>query len=448
MPFTITQKKTIPYVEQITEFYCGPASALMMLGFLGVLVANTEDEKKDHQDVLFERADKINWGKSLEDEAPEDWEDWVTTPQEMVNMLHFADSDAQQVNLWIQYFASGGPDNNRGNFLAALRAITKDETEKPPAAVPVHNYSHWVVLAQYAENATADGQVFKSFSGKDPIYYNNETATNSAESSSYQGTINLADNPLNFEPQANLLLIRETENDDSVDNAVIRRAIVVNPAAPINLPPNPISPAAAPKVALQRLKEFGVTTPCLSGTHLNGTVPGIPFRVKRLDRPDGARDYYLIGMQNANSKENRMLVRLDILTGSYLDSLTIPPTKYLLDKPRLDVDLVEHVKSLIDFYQRSPKTRQRWKDALQRVFASSETVLVWRPCEESPSAFYPFYEIKENNRTLFYVRIDGQIFYHLSTMCKPQSQPLPSPQPILQPLPQPIAPPIPQPPLP
>ncbi len=408
MPFTLTQKKTIPYAEQITNWYCGPACALMVLGFLGIRVANTDAEKENHQNDLFDMADKGSSGDPIGD-APEDWEDWPTTPQEMVYMLNHDENDEQQTKLWINYFASGGIDDNRGNFLAALRAITKDETEKPPTIVPVHSNSHWVVLAQYAENTTANGQISKSFSGKDPIYYKNET-TNKDGSNSFQGTINIADDPLNFEPQVNLLLIKQSDITDSVTNAIIRQRPALIPPAPINLPANPISLETAPRVALQKLKEFGVTTPCLSGMSLNGTAPGTPFRVKRLDRPDGKRDYYLIGMQESASKENRMLVRLDVVTGAYLDSLSIPPTRYLLNKPRQDVALVESVKRQIAFYQPTLKTRQRWMDALQQTLASPEATLVWRPCEESLSAFYPFYDVKENNKTLFYVRIDGQIF--------------------------------------
>jgi hypothetical protein len=435
MPSTLTQKREIPYTKQAKFDYCGPACALMVLSYLGELVAETEIEKETHQHTLFDIADKLNNPNdplnNVDEEILEEWAGWTTTPQEMVNMLHTAPQGTGNIlitafskaNIWVNYFATAeDTDQNRGNFLAALRAITKDETEKPPAIVPVHDWSHWVVLSQYAENTTQDGKVFKSFVGHDPI---SESAKIEKEdgSYSYQGIINLADNPLNFESQTNFLLVQDTNNQN---NAILRPAAATHPAAPIDLPPNPIALAAAQSIAKQRLKEFGVTNPCLSGRHLSRTVPGVPYHVKRLDRPDGTRDYYLIGMQNEASKENRLLLRLDILTGSYLDSLTIPPTRYLLDKPRYDAVLIERTKKQLNPRQPLiPNAKQRWINAFERTLVNLDAPLVWRPCKESPSAFYPFFDVKENNTTLFYVRIDGKVFPALTPLLKPPSLPLP-----------------------
>lgn len=126
-------------------------------------------------------------------------------------------------------------------------------------------------------------------------------------------------------------------------------------------------------------------------------------------------------MQNQTTRENKMLVRVDIGTGLYLDSLSIRPTIYLLDKPRYNASLVDRVKRRIAFFKRDAQksTVQRWTEAFLRALSSPETSLVWRPCDESPSAFYPFFEIKENSKVLFYVRIDGQVFDRLTPVPRP-----------------------------
>lgn len=418
MPLTMTLKKDIPYVEQQNEFYCGAASALMMLNYLDLPVLGANSDKTE-QDILDEqRGDKFTGpGPKVDDiDAQNTWATWRTTPQQIVNMIHSSKNKAE-VNLWVNYFPFGSY-----YFLDQLRAITQDEGDTPPAITPIHDGYHWVILSQYVENIEADnkGNTLKygSFCGRDPLYYETERIDPVDGSTSYLGFINIAETPLSFEKKENHVLIGPSTGSSHEDNTKTKRPGNI---PPISLPVNPVSAEEARKIVVQKLKEYGVTTPCLVGRHIIGTLPGPPLRVRRIDRSDSTRDYYLIGMQNQTTRENKMLVRIDIGTGLYLDSLSIRPTIYLLDKPRYNASLVDRVKRRIAFFKRDAQksTVQRWTEAFLRALSSPETSLVWRPCDESPSAFYPFFEIKENSKVLFYVRIDGQVFDRLTPVPRP-----------------------------
>ena len=101
-------------------------------------------------------------------------------------------------------------------------------------------------------------------------------------------------------------------------------------------------------------------------------------------------------------ERTRAAVALDAKNGAYLQSAAHAEGNLFTLRSRKDV-----AESVID----------RFHDLdgrLGRIFVRPEAVcqcptLVWRPCLESLSPFYPFHLFTIGNRQI-YVRIDGAIF--------------------------------------
>ena len=131
------------------------------------------------------------------------------------------------------------------------------------------------------------------------------------------------------------------------------------------------------------------------------------------DAPD--ENYYLIGLQHSSNK-NRYLTRLDAYDGQYLDSLSIPPTEYLLGKSAIGSEMYKKVEEQMVPQMKKVSWFRAFEAELGRTNLDGveEPNLIWKPCNESQSPYYPFYEVSDG-QTTFYVRIDGEVFTNLTT---------------------------------
>lgn len=413
MSIIIAGKNEFPYARQIGTIYCGPACAQMMLKYFQVPIVLHDG--KSEQQILFDYISSKPPGEVPISDNPA-WASWITGPHRMVNILHGADASSAH---WINYFDKSLHQNStssaRDAFLVSLVDRAKNESSTPPPIIPIHDSSHWVILYQYVDK---DGK--KSFNGQDPIYYPEDTGIglSSGDSYSWEGKINVAHKNINFKRAENFLMIEQTIINANMTSRMGRQPIlipdVIDP--PISQPMKVIPADTIKKIVPEKLNAFGITSPCLAGKHIQGTRPTTPLLVDRLDSPpsDNSDDYYLIGMQNSNN-ENYLLVRINATTGLYLDSLGTPPTQYLLGNSTSGTFL-NQVLSTMPSDLASPFQQQ----------LQNSPKLVWKPCAQSQSAFFPFYEVAipatpTRRKVKYYVRIDGKYFSEAQLMPPPNS---------------------------
>lgn len=138
---------------------------------------------------------------------------------------------------------------------------------------------------------------------------------------------------------------------------------------------------------------------------LKKAKPGKPLLVKCIDRKD---DYYYIVPMRGSDARYYGLVSINAYSGEYKQS-TFPKRKGYLKKYR-------------PFAKKEIRQRLNEEISLSGIIKEKLSVkdlqilptLVWMPCNESLSPFYPFQVVSAGD-LLLYVRIDGKIFTHLST---------------------------------
>ncbi|HMV87368.1 MAG TPA: hypothetical protein PLD20_08510 [Blastocatellia bacterium] len=406
MPTTVFGKTLFPYSEQIGSVFCGQACTQMMLSYLQVQLPNNPQTTLTTYKDTNVSSIKSQVSKDISDL----WGKWASSPDQVINMLHGPD---QSSNHWINYFDKTKHSNSfastRDAFLLALVSRAKNDAGIPPPIIPIHSGSHWVILFQYSETVNKDGTLSRSFIGNDPIYYPTETGIGPSGSASFswEGKISVAHKNINFKDLENLLIIEETYQGNQFSR-LGRQPSIPEPPVLVAQPRTPIAPNLLREIVLRKLDSFGISSPCLAGRHLQGTTPSPPLLVRRMGRNpmDYSDDYYLIGMQTSDLK-NKLLVRIDATTGLYLDSLGIPPTAYLFGSAT-PVSMLNQVLS-------QPEMPNELKMALEQLFTALPSPgfkLVWKPCTQSQSAFYPFYEItiSQPRPVKYYIRIDGRFF--------------------------------------
>jgi hypothetical protein len=137
---------------------------------------------------------------------------------------------------------------------------------------------------------------------------------------------------------------------------------------------------------------------------LQRTKPGQPLLVQRLDRPD---QYYYIVPLEASRRRVPVAAMVDARYGDYRQAAAIFEGGANL-LPVLDREQV--LKQIVG-------TRVELPDRQGRIVVRPEAyclypTLVWKPCRESLSPFYPFYMFTVGRHRI-YVRMDGGVFTRL-----------------------------------
>lgn len=127
------------------------------------------------------------------------------------------------------------------------------------------------------------------------------------------------------------------------------------------------------------------------GRVLRDAVPGDPLLVQRLDMPGAA--YFLVPWTIGDRPV--LMVQVDASSGTPLGiAVHADTTRALFLKPE------EAMLRMGLEFPRHEFDRPR---------------LVWRPCQESTTPFYPFYEV-HLDRGDVYIRVDGTIFRGLTDL--------------------------------
>lgn len=153
---------------------------------------------------------------------------------------------------------------------------------------------------------------------------------------------------------------------------------------------------------------------------------GTPRLVHRLDA--FCNDYYLVPFLKLNRPgeiapgASTVLARVDAPSKLYLDSLYYSENPLLIDEISLPMPPLPNSpktqKDLIDTYvpeQLVRKGKRHWIDPFTRQIKDKENPpeMVWLPCKQSISPFFPFFVITAGAEK-FLVRIDGAVFEKLS----------------------------------
>jgi hypothetical protein len=165
-----------------------------------------------------------------------------------------------------------------------------------------------------------------------------------------------------------------------------------------------IEPQEAARRAETGLEEHGLYERSHWRGALRDTRPGEPVLVQRLDHLD--RFYYIVPMQ-ATEERVPVLASVDARFGDYRQAVALPEHgSHLL----ADINERELLERLVG-------NKFELEDRLGRVLVRREALclyptLVWKPCRESLSPFWPFYMITIGAHRL-YLRIDGAVFTEL-----------------------------------
>ncbi|MEO8769841.1 MAG: C39 family peptidase [Ferruginibacter sp.] len=159
------------------------------------------------------------------------------------------------------------------------------------------------------------------------------------------------------------------------------------------------------KLALDGIKLYGLQKRKTWKNIIDSNSGGEPVLVQRLDRTDS---YYYIVPFNTSENRSSALVSIDARFGDYKQSVLLPePTDHLsgaYDRKKITKNILNNRFSSDD-------------DKEGRFIVRPEAyclypTLVWKPCRESLSPFWPFHMYTIGSRHI-YVRIDGTIFTQL-----------------------------------
>ncbi len=164
-----------------------------------------------------------------------------------------------------------------------------------------------------------------------------------------------------------------------------------------------LTPEEAAETAINGLKDYGLLDNNPWKKTLAKTKPAAPFLVQRLDRLDAF--YYIVPMQ-ASRNAAPALTAVDARFGDYCQSIAIHERGANV-LANLNFDRTTSLKKIVG-------TKLDLGNQLGRIPIRSEAVslyptLVWKPCRESLSPFYPFSMVTVGDHRV-YIRVDGQVF--------------------------------------
>ncbi|MBI1763986.1 MAG: hypothetical protein HYR56_21380 [Acidobacteria bacterium] len=416
---------SFPYHRQDEKTQCGPACAQMVLSYLRT------NQTLPKQVDLRQDADKLGaatnptWQKY-------DYDAWATRPDELKHTLGLRQ---QSFNVAFEAYYYG----KAKDYLPWLRNRINNTTYQTYPIVPVHGtfyykkqlssvieakgYSnlvtydaksdydaHWIVLFKHDSNG---------FVGNDPYFPLTKGADVHANPDVCKTVlihINGSDTAIgdyNF-PVINRAAVSWASSPGGIPGGRIgwQPPSEASPIQPPLLPPPPLPMMSfdAPNRAFdetsvrRQMDSFGLFTNPPCNAYLSGTSFGTPRLVRRLDVI--GRDYYLVPMLKPSGNSSAM-VRVDAPTGIYLDSLYYSENPFIFDKGQLrQMRWEATLKQIAQFDNRllNPFITQINEPA---------TEMVWLPCKESRSAFFPFYVIKVLDRRVL-VRVDWILFMGLT----------------------------------
>lgn len=162
-----------------------------------------------------------------------------------------------------------------------------------------------------------------------------------------------------------------------------------------------LPPGVVAELAVAGMTDYGLYERKDWSKVLREAKPVTPMMVQRLDRLDS---FYFIVPFRAN-RGTVALASVDGRWGDYLQSALLPKPM----APMLDPDAI--LKRVVG--RRFDLGRDQGRLLVRKEALCQYPHLVWRPCRESLSPYYPFYMFTIGGHTL-YARVDGAVFTSLT----------------------------------
>lgn len=355
--------------DQETGFYCGAASAQMILDYLH----NWGGDPDISQDDLY---NTIQTHK--EDTG------FYTDPDGLVGCLN---DESPAANRWLVYAGGAGYQAKVTRKLA----VTMNQYDAPPAAL-VFDGDHWVVIS--GVTATEEPSM-----GKQSFIIYTVRVHDPGRGSNVR--------EVEYSNWCNNYMTRNTWGT-KWDNQYV---VVVDPKveeADVRFPmPNyktsgrrRISPEDAVKYAQESLVDYHLTDRKDYRDALEGTAPGEPVLFKNL-RLKSKRFCYLVPFEKGD--RTRVVVMVNTYFGNYMGSS-------IVDKPKGYLDIrADRAKTLVQ------------REVADKPGVSAEDVrepwLVWKPSRESWDPFEPVWKTTARGRRR-YVNQKGEISSRLRKVRK------------------------------
>jgi hypothetical protein len=393
--------------QQENLYFCGPATAQMVLAALGV---PTPPVPPSWQKQLWDYITQ-HTGANRPDDAPDDpyafdgqkcewcageWNCWTTTPGVLAALLN------QQL---IGSYAIAKHSSEESATGALLDTID----QQLPAVALVYGWMHWLVVDGYRHSRpNAEPVAGRQLNG---VYIRNPEKGRTGHyvrwakwQTSYLWFIACGQYK---NKMVTLPGRRAVPGVRSVTSPMtIAQPPMVTPSTtardPWTLPMKTlITSSAAMSKALEQLDDFRTSR---LGPGLLSAEPRSALLVQRLDDPD--LYYYIVTFQTGGRDTARAIV--DAFDGN-LDEL----------------EAIEETGEDLTTYLPAPAALQRLRKETERAadvlrfrvrdgLVGEHPVLVWKPCLQSRSPFLPFYQLSVGDSFVYY-RVDGERFSKLTT---------------------------------
>jgi len=393
------------YHTQDESYYCGAATAMIILAEIGVSYSSLD------QDDLYNSNHTHNSHSSSSG--------WYTDAEGLCYTLN----NRRPESFYPKQFAVS-KDTTEDNAVRALVWALVDYKVSPGALV--FDGAHWNVVCgvrtgqdPYGGNYTIEG-----FYHQNPVYFSPpppppHNATDACGSGGPHGITTefttydawLADWFTGFnydDPNGNKQWI-SVDGSTKVNIQLPKKPLSSSPLQGKELiTPEQATKAASSGMAEHKLAESGP----LSSVLKKGSL-GDPVVVHRLDRPG---QYYYLSPWEQDSGIGGF-AEVDARFGNFKGFRAFPsPIKELLigseARNRLQSEIATRVDGL-----RIERPQGNGFVVVKPGTYGQLPVLVWRPCRESWSPSLPFYMVTTGTHTV-YVRIDGKVFTDLATSAR------------------------------
>jgi hypothetical protein len=387
----VNEDLTVAYHQQDTNYYCGAACAQMVLDEIGAGLLPQDDlYNENHSHSTTETG-------------------WATGPDGLQYTMN--DRRPAAFNNWFALFALSTEDS-----ISRKLCWTIHHYKVAPIAL-VYGWQHWIVVRGYDASATPSNSADNSYTITGFEVNNPWPPTpmpgpppphSVGDGCGTGGSRGVADEHISYAQWQSTYM-----TGVPAGHWAGQFVAVCDPEPPAAQPRRTtpvtrrfdgarvLTADEASRVALESLAELKLADRKRWQTALANVQAQPPLLVQRLDRVDSF--YYVVPLGAAADRASAG-VAIDARYGNYLETVALPEgaTSVIghLDAKGALNTIVNQRFELEDFAGR----------VLVRpdVVCSCET-LVWKPCLESLSPFFPFYRFTAGGTTV-YVRIDGAVF--------------------------------------
>ena len=391
----MNEELSVGYHQQDTDYYCGAACAQMVLHTVGQGIISQDDLYNDNHSHTVEPSS------------------WSTPPDGLQWTMNRRQSG--------KYFALDSL--NTEDAISRMLCWTIHHYKVAPIAL-VENGNHWVVVQGYTASAAPASSLdtsytISSFDINDPWPPTPASAPppphTDGDTCGSGGVHGAATTNISYAAWQTDYMTANVFGTQWLGKYVA----VCDPDLPPTSGPRTLSRIERPfdgerllsASAVQEhfpaaLKQAGLLAHPRWAKILNGVRPADAVLVQRLDRPNSY--YWIVSAVDAQGGL-RATVRIDARFGIYQQTASVNNPHAKMFGFGREEEVVEHVMT-----RRIELPHDGGRLAVHKEALSVHPCLVWRPCRQSLSPFYPFRMVTIGALRLFVRLFDGAIFFELT----------------------------------